>query len=317
MNFSRLYITTLLVLCAATVFAQSPQTLAKIKQVEENLTGNTILEGEKPATIAQQLKKYNIPGLSIAVIENYQLAWAKGYGTANDSLKLPVTAQTLFQAASISKSLNGVGVLKLAQDKKVDLYADINTYLKSWKFPYDSLSKGKKISLANLLSHTAGLTVHGFGGYSSDSIRPTLIQVLNGEKPANSRAVRSAFEPGLRMEYSGGGTTISQQLVMDVTGKSYTDYMDNQILKPMGMTSSTFAQPPVNIKPALLASAYSGDGKPVQGRYRVHPEQAAAGLWTNPTDLAKYIIETQLSLEGKSAKVLNQASTKLRLTPYI
>ncbi|RYF71993.1 MAG: serine hydrolase [Cytophagaceae bacterium] len=317
MKSLRLYITLLFVAATTVTFAQTAETLKKIQLVELSLTGTTTIEGEQLKTIQEQMAKYKLPGVSIAVIENYQLAWAKGYGMADDSLKIPVTEKTLFQAASLSKSLNGVGVLKLVQDKKVDLYADINRYLKSWKFPYDTVSKNKKISLANLLSHTAGLTVHGFAGYSSDSIRPTLLQVLNGQKPANSAAIRSAFEPGLRSEYSGGGTTIAQQLVMDVTGKAYTDYMDKEILKPMGMTMSTYAQPPLQIKATLLASAYHADGKPVWGKYHVYPEQAAAGLWTNPTDLAAYIIETQLALEGKSAKVLNQATTRLRLTPYI
>jgi len=313
---NQLVILPVLLLTQLSVFAQS-DTKNKIQQVETNLVGSIQIAGEKPATIKERMAFYHIKGLSIAVIQNYHIAWAKGYGFADDSLKIPVTDQTLFQSGSISKSLNGVGVLKLVQEKKLDLYTDINTYLTSWKFPYDSLSKGKKITVANLLSHTAGLTVHGFEGYGQRQPLPTIPQVLDGKKPANSPPVRSMYAPGIKSEYSGGGITISQLVVMDVTHRPYAEYMKKEVLDPLGMTNSTYTQPPLGFKAGLLATAYDANGKQVPGKYNIYPEQAAAGLWTTPTDLAKYVIETQLAYEGKSAKVLNQATTKLRLTPYL
>jgi CubicO group peptidase (beta-lactamase class C family) len=208
-------------------------------------------------------------------------------------------------------------VLKLVQDKKLDLYTNINTYLRSWKFPYDSLSKDKKITIANLLSHTAGLSLHGFPGYKKGDTIPSLPQVLDGKRPANTEPVRSQFEPGLRFQYSGGGTTISQLIVQDVTHQPYDVYMRDNVLNPLDMTMSSYTQPPAKDKEKFQATAYRADGKEVEGKYHIYPEQAAAGLWTNPTDLAKYIIETQLSLQGRSNKVLSQEITKLRLTPYI
>jgi len=289
----------------------------RIQLVEKNLIGLIQLEGETPWTIQERMQHYKVHGVSIAVIHHYKIEWAKGYGWANANKKIPVTDKTLFQAASISKSLNAVGVLKLEQDHRLDINKDINQYLIDWKFPYDAVSKGKKITIKNLLSHTAGLNVHGFGGYSNGTPLPTVTQILNGSKPANSDAVRSVFEPGLRSEYSGGGTTISQQIVMDITHQPYDRFMYQNVLKPLGMTASTYAQPPVGVKSELLAASYKADGKEVPGKYHVYPEQAAAGLWTNPTDLSKYIIETQLAYEGKSNKVLTQATTKLRLTPYL
>jgi CubicO group peptidase (beta-lactamase class C family) len=294
-----------------------PDTEEKIRQVENNLVPNIRSDNEGAYNIKDRMAYFHIHGVSIAVIHNYKIEWAKGYGWADDSLKIPVTAQTLFQAGSISKSLNGVGLLKLAQDKKIDLYTDINTYLTGWKFPYDSLSKSKKITIANLLSHTAGLTVHGFGGYQKGATIPAVEQVLDGKVPANSPAVRSMYEPGLKSEYSGGGTTISQLIVANVTHEPYDKYMYDSILKPLGMTASTYRQPPIDRDSRLIAAAYYPDGKQVKGKYHIYPEQAAAGLWTTPTDLGKYIIETQLALAGKSHKVLNQQMTGLRLTPYI
>jgi CubicO group peptidase (beta-lactamase class C family) len=290
---------------------------AKIAAVERNILPNLQLEADTPMTIQQRMAFYKVKGMSVAVIQNYKVIWAKGYGMANDSLHAPVTTHTLFQAGSISKSLNSVGVMKLVQDKKIDLYADINTYLTTWKFPYDSLSKGKKISTANLLSHTAGLSVHGFGGYANGKPIPTIVQILDGQKPANSPAIRSLFAPGLRYQYSGGGITISQLMLMDITGQPYAPWMYKNVLKPMGMTESTYEQPPVSVKPGLLATGYRTNGEQIPGRYHVYPEQAAAGLWTNATDLSKYVIETQLAYAGKSHKVLDQQTTQLRLTPYI
>ncbi len=288
----------------------------QIKQVENNLCGRVRIEGQAPYNISERMAYYKVKGLSVAVVQNYQLVWAKGYGWADEKEKRPVTPQTLFEPGSISKSFNALGVLKLAQDKKLDLNTDINTYLRSWKFPYDSLSKNKKITLMHLLSHSAGLTVHGFPGYDRKAKIPSLIEVLDGKKPANTPAVRSQFEPGLRFQYSGGGTTISQLLVNDITQKPYDKFIEETVFKPLGMDHSFYTQPPSEKNLNQLASAYYEDGTAVPNNFHVYPEQGAAGLWTTPTDICKYIIETQLTYEGKSSKVLNQEMTKLRLTPY-
>ncbi|MCD9018435.1 serine hydrolase domain-containing protein [Parachryseolinea silvisoli] len=288
----------------------------RISDVEKNLFAPVRIEGEGPWTIEERLAVHKIHGVSIAVIRDYKLDWAKAYGWADSAEQRAVTTETVFQAASISKSLNAVGLLKLAQDGKVALDTDINTYLTSWKFPYDSASHGKKITITNLLSHTAGLTVHGFGGYAPGDSLPTIIEILNGKKPANSDAVRSMREPDQAPIYSGGGTTISQLIAMDVTGQPYDVFMEQSVLKPLGMINSFYTQPPPAAKQAQLTTAYHHDGTPVAGKFHIYPEQAAAGLWTTPTDLARYIIETQLALQGKSSKVLTQAYTEKRLTPY-
>ena len=289
----------------------------RIKQVEENLVGMIRVEGQGKWTLEERMAYYKIQGLSVAVIKDYRLDWTRAYGLADVNEHRKVTQETVFQAASISKSLNGVGVLRLAQDGRIDLNSDINTYLTTWKFPYNDVSKGKKITIANLLSHTGGLSVHGFRGYEPGEPLPTVVEILDGKKPANSEPVRSMFEPGLRPEYSGGGTTITQLIVTDITHTPYDEFMSANVLKPMGMSSSFFTQPPPETKRSVLATAYHDDGSEVRGKFHIYPEQAPAGLWTNPTDLAKYIIETQLSLEGKSAKVLTQSFTRTRLTPYL
>lgn len=295
----------------------SPEIEKKIKEVETHL-GLPVQDSAHPwYGLQERMDQYHVHGLSMAVVHNYHIEWARGYGWADVEGKRPVTVHTLFQAASISKSLNSVGVVRLAQEGKIDLYTDINTYLRSWKFPYDAASQGKTISVANLLSHTGGLTVHGFPGYEMGVKLPTAVEILNGTPPANTGAVKSMYAPGVKYEYSGGGTLITQVMVGDVTGEPYDQWMAEHVLRPMGMTESFYTQPAPASKAGVLATAYHMDGSMVPGKYHVYPEKAPAGLWTNPTDLCKYIIETQLSYAGKSAKVLDAAHTRLRLTSHV
>jgi CubicO group peptidase (beta-lactamase class C family) len=313
----KLKLIALLFLVAFSCQAQNNATADRIKRVENSLLPNVIYGDSasfKPYNLEERMKESGVKGLSIAVIKDYKIEWAKAYGWADEEEKRKATTETRFQAASISKSLNSLGVLKLVEQGKLDSGADINNYLKSWKFPYDKNSDNKTINTNNLLSHTAGLTIHGFPGYKTTAELPTIPQILDGEKPANTKAVRSQFAPAMRFQYSGGGTTISQLIVTDITGRKYDEYMETEVLKPMGMLNSSYTQPP---KANNLATAYYRNGQAVTGKYHLYPEQAAAGLWTTPTDLAKYIIECQLAYEGKSKKVLSQAMMQKRLTPYI
>lgn len=313
-----LFIQTSSLVASAQELKYSPTVEKKIKEVESSLGLWVHIEGEKNMyALKERMAFYKVKGVSIAVIKDYKIEWARGFGWADSAEQRKVTAGTLFQAASISKSLNGIGVLKLVQDGKLNLSSDINNYLKPWKFPYDSVSKGKKITTAHLLSHTAGLTISGFPGYAIGTKLSTLSQILDGTPPANTKAVRSAFEPGLKYQYSGGGTTISQMIVENITGKQYSNYMWENVLKPMGMKNSFYKQSVIMGKENVIATAYDNDGIAVKGKYHLYPEQAAAALWTNPTDIAKYIIETQLSLQGKSCKVLLPKMTTLRLTPFV
>lgn len=291
------------------IFAQNVND--KIKIFENNLNHWDKTKSKK-LSLKDRMEFYNANAVSIAVIKDYKIEWVKAYGFADASEKKSATPQTLFQAASISKSINSLGILKLVQEGKLGLDDDINNYLKTWKFPYDDVSKGKKITIANLLSHKAGLSVHGFGGYEKGKELPTTIQTLDGLKPSNSSAVRSIFEPSTKFQYSGGGTTISQLILENTTGEKYEDYMLKNVLIPLGMSSSSFNQPPAKDKENLLATAYI-NGEQVKGKYHIYPEKAAAGLWTNPTDLSNYIIETQLSLLGKSNKILSQEMSAKRI----
>jgi CubicO group peptidase (beta-lactamase class C family) len=301
-----------------TIYGQTsdPALQQKIKAVENFLAPSVVYGDTVPKlNIEKRMQETGIQGLSIAVIRDYKIEWAKGYGWADVDEKRKVTTNTRFQAASISKSINSLGILKLVEMGKLDPEADINNYLVGWKFPYDSLSNNKKISTYNLLSHTAGLDIHGFPGYKRTNLLPSVQNILDGVSPSNTKAVRSLFEPGKRFKYSGGGTTISQLILTSITRNNYAAWMQTNVLQPLGMTNSSYEQPPFDT--TELSTGYYGNGKSVTGKYHVYPEQAAAGLWTTPIDLAKYIIECQLALEGRSKKVLSQAMMKKRLTPYI
>jgi CubicO group peptidase (beta-lactamase class C family) len=308
----------LLLQCLSAATAQQPYSKAaneQIARVETNLSGGMVIDG-KMYTLSERMKHYNVSGLSVAVIDNYQIVWAKGYGYADKKEERKITANTLFEPGSISKSLNAVAILQLAQQGKLDLYQDINQYLVNWKFPYDTVSHGKKITTAQLLSHTAGLGVHGFPGYQRDSAIAAITDILDGRAPSNTEAVRSVTEPGKESRYSGGGILITQQMLTDLTKERYEQYIYEHVLRPLGMTNSSYNQPPAVSQRKNLATGYKSNGNEVPGKYFVYPEKAAAGLWTTPTDICKYILEIQQAYQGKSSKVLNQEMVKLHVTPY-
>ena len=210
--------------------------------------------------------------------------------------------------------MTAAGALYLVEHGKLSLDEDVNQELTTWKVPDNEFTATQKVTLRRLLSHSAGTTVHGFPGYAVGEPIPTLVQILNGEKPANTAPVRVDLVPGTKERYSGGGVTIEQLLIMDVTGKPFPQFMQQAVLGPIGMTNSTFDQP---LPPALAAHAAAGtlaDGKPVPGKWHIYPELAAAGLWTTPTDLAKFGIEIALSRNGESNRVLSEAMTRQMLT---
>ncbi len=263
------------------------------------------------------MELYEVPGLSLAAIDDYKIAWTKAYGVTEIGGTTPVTTSTLFQAGSISKPVAATGALYLVEHGKLSLDEDVNQKLVSWKVPENEFTKDQKVTLRRLMSHSAGLTVHGFPGYDVEEPVPRLVQIFNGEKPANTKPIRVDFVPGTKVRYSGGGVTIEQQLMIDVTGKPFPQLMRQIVFDKIGMTDSTYEQP---LRPARASMAASGtytSGKPVHGKWHIYPEMAAAGLWTTPTDLAKFAIEIALSKQGKSNRVLSQAMTRQMLTPQI
>jgi CubicO group peptidase (beta-lactamase class C family) len=305
---------------AAEPVAPPDQSRARVTRIENGLLPAVIIKGTpRPAmSIAERMAHYKVPGVSVALINNGAIEWAVGYGVMEAGGSRAVTAETVFQAASISKPVFAMGALSLVETRKLDLDEDVNLKLKSWKVPENEFTKQKKVTLRALLNHSAGTTVHGFRGYAAYEPVPTLLDVLDGRKPpANSAPVRVDTVPGTKWRYSGGGITIAQLLVMDVSGKPFPQFMKEAVLDKLGMNQSSYEQPLPKDWMPRAAAAHDRNGDVVKGRWHTYPEMAAAGLWTTPSDLARFAIEIQNSRAGKSNKVLSKAMTEEMLKPML
>jgi CubicO group peptidase (beta-lactamase class C family) len=255
------------------------------------------------STIAERMQTLKVPAVSVAVLDGGKLLWARGYGAG-------VNAETVFQAASLSKHVAALIALRLVDEGKLSLDEDVNRKLRSWKIPENEFTRAEKVTLRRLLNHSAGLTVHGFEGYESGTPVPSLLQVLDGARPANSQAVRVDMVPGSQWRYSGGGYEVVQQLILDVTGRSFADLARTLIFEPLGMRRSTFKQPLPGGWEGNAAIGHRSDGTMLAGRWHTYPELAAAGLWTTPSDLTKIILEIQAG----GGRILKPATQKQMLT---
>jgi CubicO group peptidase (beta-lactamase class C family) len=263
--------------------------------------------------LSDMMAQLHIPGVSVAVIHNGSIEWARGFGVRQIDGK-PVDIETLFQAGSISKPVAALAALHLVQTGKLSLDADVNTELTTWKLPSSPAANGKPVTLRELLTHTGGTTVHGFPGYAANAAVPTLVLVLNGEPPANTPAIRIESEPGSKWNYSGGGYTIMQQMLLDVSHESFPELLHESVLAPIGMMNSTYQQPLPKGQRNDAATPYDGKGAAIPGGAHTYPEVAAAGLWTTPSDLATYAIEIENSFAGHANHVLSKDMTQQMLT---
>lgn len=278
-------------LCAAAGAAQTQTSIsdAVVRQVENGLLPAVVTPRTVPMRLRQRMRELRVPGLSVAVVDRGQLVWAHAWGMAQQ--EQPMTNDTLMQAASISKPVAAVAALQGVEQGRVSLDADLNASLRSWQIPPGAQTADQPVTLRRLLSHSAGVTVPGFAGYPVGAPVPTLLQVLEGSPPANSSAVRVDVSPGSQWRYAGGGYAVLQQLLQDINSQAFAPLMQQAVLGPAGMNRSFFA-PDSALSPSQAAAAASGhqNGKVIAGGYRIHPELAAAGLWTTPSDLARFNI---------------------------
>ncbi len=288
----------------------------RIQLVEQGLLTKVRASNRPPRRrgLAERMAHYIVPGVSIAVVDGGGIAWARGYGLAEAGRPDPVTPQTLFQAASISKPVSALAALRLVQAGLLDLDADVNGGLRSWQVPPHAWTGTEPVTLRRLLSHSAGLTVPGFPGYAQGAALPTLVQVLDGAPPANTAPIRVTRQPGLAYEYSGGGYAVLQQLLEDVAGQPFADLLQETVLRPAGMADSAFTPPAAG---AAAATAHRPDGSAVPGRWHTYPELAAAGLWTTPSDLARFALALQAAWAGAPGAILSQTLAREMLRPQL
>ncbi len=327
----QLIVGVLLTLCSVIAWAQSPvqkcmdragsktqlgtgDSNAHTRKLEVNLWPRVVAQNGKPHRLLERMSYFAVPGVSVAVIHQGKIDWARGWGVRDAANCAPVTTDTRFQAASISKAVTAMLVLRLIDQGKLSLDTDINHSLSGWQLPKPVALAPNFVTLRQILSHTAGLTVHGFPGYLVDAPRPGIQQILDGVASANSPAVRIEHAPGSRFQYSGGGYTIAQLALEQASQKRFPQLAVDELLLPLRMKHSGFEQPPAKSASDGIAAAHV-QGRPVRGGFHVYPELAAAGLWTTPRDLARLLMDVQQAYSGRSKRRLATATARRMLTP--
>jgi len=266
-------------------------------------------------TIEDRMAYYGVPGVSVAVIEDGRLLWAKGYGLKQAGTTDLVDTETVFSVGSVSKVGAAAITLQLVDEGRLDLDRDVNDYLARWNVPSNELTAREPVTLRRIMSHTAGLTVHGFGNYQPGQALPSLVQILDGTPPAKNPPVRVDLLPGSQFRYSGGGTTVEQLVIEEVTGLPFAEAARRYLFEPLGMHRSTYANP-LPAGHGNIARAHGPEGAPraLPRGWEAMPEAAAAGLWTTPTDLAHLIIALIESYRGGGDTFLRHETAKDMMT---
>ena len=287
----------------------------RISRVENGLQPNLQIVGDTIVNyrMEERMRELGIQGVSIAVINNGAIEWAKGYGLADSSQNKRVTTETMFLAGSISKPVAALRAHQLAELGMISLDSNVNHYLTTWKVPDNEFTVKKKVTTRRILNHTAGLTVWGFPGYDQGDTIPSAIEVLDGK--VNTDSVRVYKEPGESWMYSGGGYTIMQHMITDIEQKPFSEIMQSTVLDPLGMTSSTFENPLPQMLHGLAATGYRSNGAEVEGKWPIYPEMAAAGLWTTPSQLILWAKEIQQIQQSQVDGLLTKEAVNEMLTP--
>ncbi|MGA7457043.1 MAG: serine hydrolase domain-containing protein [Methyloceanibacter sp.] len=292
---------------AAALWLSAPALAADPTDLESKLT-ISIGGVERTLSLGDAKAALNIPSVSLALIDQDSIAFARAYGEN-------ATPNTLYQAASLSKFVAAVGAMRLVDQKTLALDEDVNAKLTSWKVPSNGFDKTHPVTLRGLLSMTAGIGVPGFLGYAVDAPLPNLTQILYGVPPANSPPITVIAEPGSKYAYSGASYEIAEALMIDTAQAPFPDLMDRLVLKPAGMRNSSFAQPLPRERETQAVMGHFADGKEVLGGWHVFPEHAAAGLWSTPTDLANLLLAISRAWRGASSLFLKPETVREMLTP--
>jgi len=289
---------------------------ARIARVEQGLTTRIVVKGAtgRKMSLMERMAYHQVPAVSIALINDGRVEWARAYGVAEVGGTRPVDPATLFQAGSISKAITAIGTLQLVEQGKLALDGEANRQLLSWKIPDNAFTRQRPVTLRMLLNHSAGTTVHGYDGYARGEPLPTLHQTLEGIAPAKADPVRVDVLPGSLWRYSGGGYSIIQQLMEDASGQPFATFIGHGVLEPLRMADSTFAAPLPPAREGNAASGHDDQGHVIEGRWRNYPESAPAGLWSTPRDLAQVVLAVQQAGAGRAGAILSPETARTMLT---
>lgn len=313
-NFKLVILLFILAACSPKPLQDQELLAQRISRVENGLVPNLQIQGDSVPNynIEERMKELGIPGVSIAVVYEGSIEWAKGYGMADSSESRPVTTETMFLAGSISKPVAATRTHQLAEKGTINLDSNVNKYLLSWKLPENEFTKKEKVTPRRILNHTAGLTVWGFPGYDKGDTVPSVTDVLDGA--GNTDSVRVYKEPGESWMYSGGGYTIMQLMITDLEDQPFPEVMQSNVLDPLGMTTSTYKNPLPQQYHAIAATGYRENGDEVEGKWPIYPEMAAAGLWTTPSQLILWAKEIQHIQQLQKDGILTVSTVNEMLT---
>jgi len=325
-NYCRIIVSvsiTLFILVNANCFGQKKNSIdVRIRNVENglvkykwdtNYTVDMIIDIKRIDTmpklnIFNQMRDYKIPGVSIAVINDFKIDWAKGYGVMEAGTDKKVSSETMFQSGSTTKILMAIVILRMVEEGKLDLDTDINTYLNSWKMPEHP--SGKKVTLRMLLTHQSGINRPGNGFDTEPGSNPTLIQFLKGEKPVLNDSVFFDTIPGTSHSYSNFGYLVMQFLLEDYFNTSYTEFVEKYIFDHLNLKSSFIEYPFPSKFDNRVVRPHNEEGVSSKDDGLYSAALAQAGMITTPSEWATIACELMLAYAGKSNKILSQKSAQ-------
>lgn len=304
---------------AASCDSKAILTRKRVKSVEEGLTGPCYLKGTRPKTfdLRKRMAFYRVPALSIAVVDGGRLEWAKAYGTRTAGMVDPPRVETLFQAGALSQPPAAAAALRLVEQGRLGLESDVNAVFRGRRLPSPEGGGRSPVTLAALLSHSAGFESLELAGVPPGSAGPTLDQVLDGAPPALNPPLRPSAGPGIRDLYSDASYAYLERLLMDAAGKPFPDLMRELVLDPAGMSDSTYEAPLPEDWRSRAATGHLADGRAVEGGWLDHPARAAKGLWTTPSDLVVFAAAIMDAAAGRSTSPLGAAAARAMLTPRV
>lgn len=321
MNFNA---NTLIVLASASIYSlsalgNSDQIITENQLISEGLQPTVRIIGKpsKVSSLKERMEYYKVPAVSIAFLKDNKISWTHTVGVIDQINNRPIDANTVFQAASISKPVFASVLMKYRQDNNLNLEVDVNRLLKSWQVPAHQWSHKSDVTLRRLLSHSAGTTIHGFAGYAEGTDVPSIISLLKGVTPANSAPVIVDIEPGTQFRYSGGGTILAQLVLQDQSKTLLPELAKATLFDPLLMGHSVYSQPLEGSLKNNAAVAHNTNGVPIAGGAHTYAALAAAGLWTTPSDLLRLVSKIQLAGLGKDESFFTKKTVEEILSPQI